>query len=465
MSSPINPAQAELGTGLLQTQKRESSGQEKASLLQVSSSSQSYYSRQESSVVTLSSSDATRPVNAPNASAELSPDDAANNILQLISQRLAQFLASGATKEDLQTKIEQAKQGFSQGVAQSREALESLGLLNAEQESRIDTIISRFNTGIETIANNLFNDPGSFTDEVAELTEDQIVGDKPAAGAATAAPTASNSVSTSTTSADTTAQKAALTRPDNLTKSNAFTSNYQSSRAAFLSEGSIDLQLRTQDGDIVTIRFFSAQGGSAGVSSGGLSNGRFELGFSNAFVQGFSNSNLEISVAGEIDEGELAALQELFAQLSDIANAFFNADDGQAFAQTLALNVDAEEIAQFSFNLQSREVQQISQQLSQYREVAQLKNELGNIRPEGFNDRPGKRYGFGHLLQQLREKSLEHTQVNYEEAFIEQLLSVSFAAASIDAQATDSQTDTEGNVSTNPAPIANITEDDLTATT
>ncbi len=428
-----------------QTQSLEASRQSDGVLVQVSSF------RSENTTISSYNNDATRPLVEINPEQRISPENAANNVLQFISQKLAKLQAQGASTEKLQVKLDIAKQGFEQGVSEARETLDALGLLNEEQENRIDRVITRFQQGIEEIAQLFIGDDDNFSDQVKDETQRQVLDTTQANTTQPASSTSKNSHDASSASTPSTVQQAGSSnsrstsietsnpksdkssRPDTATKNNRvstqFVNNFQQSRVAFLRQESIDLQLRTQDGDLVTISFFGTQGGIVDSRSSQFSLGdSLQLNSSRQISLVFGNTELQITVAGEIDDEEYIALEELLTQLSGIANAFFTGQDKQAFDSALSLDVNDSEIAQFSFVLQSREVQQVTQS---YREVASIRrgthDNANGINIGEFN----KNTGFEALLQQLRDRAIEQSQVRIEQSIVEQLLSISFAAASI----------------------------------
>lgn len=107
------------------------------------------------------------------------------------------------------------------------------------------------------------------------------------------------------------------------------------------------LQLVTQDGDVVHIRYRSraaerldiAAMGSAGVTA------------VSAQAHSSSSAHLKLDVRGELDAGELAAIEDFLAQVDGLAKDFFAGDVEQAFATGAALKLDAGELAAFSIRL------------------------------------------------------------------------------------------------------------------
>ena len=108
------------------------------------------------------------------------------------------------------------------------------------------------------------------------------------------------------------------------------------------------LQLITQDGDAVSIEIsrqshseFSATKQQSNLSSS------FNLNQSN-----FSSSSFSLNVTGKLDEGELAAINQLLGSVDNIATEFYQGNVNEAFQKTLALEFDSNEFKRLDLNLQ-----------------------------------------------------------------------------------------------------------------
>ncbi|MBT8148871.1 MAG: DUF5610 domain-containing protein, partial [Gammaproteobacteria bacterium] len=384
------------------------------------------YSRSESAIVTINTTSTARPVVASNAVESTSPEQAANNVLQFIAQRLAGLKADGADAEVLGTALQKAQQGFARGLGEARDALQALNRLDDAQQQRLQRVEARFADGIEAIEQALRFD-ADFGDEVAAVTRAELgqlqqSTDNRSSQAATsattaaAAPIASPTLTSPTPSLATASTPTASATNASLVNSRTsenvrvdysekqkfksvekyskkiageregrefpaqFINSYQSTRASFKRNESVELQLRTQDGDIVTLSFSAKQSvkfkfdanGSIAYDPQALGANVFAGDSSKAFSKLFGSSELNISVQGSIDDGELAALDDLFGQLSEVFSAFFSGDSGAALGQALQLEFDGEEIAQFSVDLQLSEKQKVVQR---YREIAEFGGE------------------------------------------------------------------------------------------
>lgn len=107
------------------------------------------------------------------------------------------------------------------------------------------------------------------------------------------------------------------------------------------------IELVTQDGDVVRIRFRSKEAERVShveVAAGGAS-------ASSTRVDAYSGTRIKVDVNGSLDAGELEAIRSFLGEVDQLANDFFAGDVEQAFAQGAALEFDAAEIARYSLKL------------------------------------------------------------------------------------------------------------------
>ena len=126
---------------------------------------------------------------------------------------------------------------------------------------------------------------------------------------------------------------------------------------------SLDLQLVTQDGDTISLQLdvsrsaefsrsyeqasFSATNGRAGIAA-------LQSQLSQEFAFN-SLGDLSIVVNGELDEGELEALQALFEELDTLASTFFSGSIDSAQSQALNFELDFSEFASLDLDLNSQQ--------------------------------------------------------------------------------------------------------------
>lgn len=116
------------------------------------------------------------------------------------------------------------------------------------------------------------------------------------------------------------------------------------------------IRIRTQEGDTVRLSLRSSSRLSAtdaAFSSAGNSGSVTEVELS-------SQSRLSLRIEGDLNDSELAAIQNVFAQAEKIANEFFDGDIGAAFNLAEGFEFDTEQLARVKLGFQSREVTRIS---------------------------------------------------------------------------------------------------------
>jgi len=107
------------------------------------------------------------------------------------------------------------------------------------------------------------------------------------------------------------------------------------------------LEIHTREGDTITLSFASKTGVSVGnlqATSGGVQ-------FAGNDIQAFSRSRVTISVQGDLNAGELQAVQDLVGQVNHLADGFFGGDVSAALAQGSGLNLDGSQLADYSLHL------------------------------------------------------------------------------------------------------------------
>lgn len=107
------------------------------------------------------------------------------------------------------------------------------------------------------------------------------------------------------------------------------------------------LAITTQEGDQVQIRFRNKEGvvSQTATSASGAERR----------VYAFSAGRIEISLNGDLNDAELAAIKELVDKVESLAADFFAGDVPKAFEAASTLGFDAEQIAGFALKLSTRE--------------------------------------------------------------------------------------------------------------
>ena len=254
---------------------------------------------------------------------------AASNILSFIGLRLEQDLAEGATQEELASRLQAGYEGFMQGYTEAYEQLAASGLLTPEVEEAISLTYEQVLSGIDALAEKLGVESPVEKKVVSEPQEEV---DAPVATGSLSSQTGIESPQDIFASL---AEQVSKPAEDLAKMLDASLLDYET-----LAERDFSFKLRTQDGDLVKITAGSSMGASGSYRDGNAVNASFS-----------ESSHFSLKVKGELDADELAAINDLLAQVGDLSETFFAGDIEQAFNMALNIGFDESEIARFSLNL------------------------------------------------------------------------------------------------------------------
>ncbi len=232
---------------------------------------------------------------------DYSPEKVAGRIIGFIEQRLHSEQAGGADTGKLQKLLDQARSGVEKGFAEARQILDGMGVLQGKVASDIDDTYQRIQDGFASL-DQRFN-PSA-----------------PAEGGTTAVA--------------------------------AYSERLSAQAQTF------ELAVTTRDGDRLRISIAQASASWSQNSIAAASNGN-----SSAVVASSQSGSLQIgawqvSVEGELDEQERAALEKLFGQVQELSNKFYSGDLSGAFDRAMALDLDGEQLASMSLRLTQTSIRQ-----------------------------------------------------------------------------------------------------------
>ncbi len=113
------------------------------------------------------------------------------------------------------------------------------------------------------------------------------------------------------------------------------------------------LQIRTAEGDIVTLRLRARSSTSVSVAAGTSTDGSAAAGAANLTT--INSARLSIDVQGNINANEAAAIGDVLRQVETLADQFFAGDVTQAFASAAALHIDSAQLASVALRLRFSE--------------------------------------------------------------------------------------------------------------
>jgi hypothetical protein len=143
------------------------------------------------------------------------------------------------------------------------------------------------------------------------------------------------------------------------------------------------LFIQTQEGDIVRLRFKQVE--SLGVKATAGSDGETEL--SAVEIRARETTRLGISVEGDLNDDELAAIQAVVDQAAGLAGDFFSGNAASAFDGAAALDVDGQQLAKVVLRMR------VNEQLSYSRLGPQLAVSQPLIPGEASGEVPGEAPG------------------------------------------------------------------------
>lgn len=116
------------------------------------------------------------------------------------------------------------------------------------------------------------------------------------------------------------------------------------------------IRIRTQEGDIVRFDLRLAERMSAQDVS--MTDG--DTTYASTKIEMSSRSRMVLRVDGDLNEAELAAVQNVFAQAESIANEFFDGDLAAAFNMAAGLEFDSEQLARVGMRFHEKQVSNVS---------------------------------------------------------------------------------------------------------
>lgn len=269
---------------------------------------------------------------------DFSPEAVTDRIMGFIEGRIDAARADGASDEEIESMFGQAMKGLEQGLKEAKEIITSMDMFDGEVKDNFFATVSML-------------------DERMLALEKSIHGEEAGEGATTGDASGTSGLPEPAGGLNIQEALSSLPRGNERYAAQA--------NALFFSEDSqFDMKVTTQDGDVVTIQVGAGQ--SIDYQSGAIATPRGSV--SGYELAQSSYYDLSFSVEGDLDEGELAALNDLFSQVNDIADSFYAGDVGAAFEQALSVGYDGEELAGFAVNMTHSEVVAVAA----YQEVATL---------------------------------------------------------------------------------------------
>lgn len=270
-------------------------------------------------------------------------DEVVGNILDFVRGRIAVL-----PEEEQEAALKQAAAGAEAGITEARDILQNMGALTDDLNAGIDTALQQLAEKFQS-PDALFEQTDVEDVNAEALVTDSVVNQLGGSGQAE-----NESVETSPVvqplpeipqapQPNQNDQSAGLGRRQ---LSDFGFSGVSQQSSYYERQQDLSLQVKTNDGDLVTLKLNQNQSvGQSSLNSGGFSANAFEAGESGEFF---------FEVEGELDQGELEALNELFGDVSALADEFYNGDMEQAFDMAMSLDIDFSELSSMSLNMKDQ---------------------------------------------------------------------------------------------------------------
>lgn len=284
----------------------------------------------------------------------------AQTIISFIELQLQRDVADGATQEELQSRLEAGLKGFEEGYNEAYDQLKDSGLLDDGVKAAIEETFDQVHAGVSKLADK-------FGLEQVSSPETGVVDASVAAPVvSSSSPRILSSITSSTVEERYTQSHRDMQTIKNLQKMGQRSNTYEhlnsSKTKAVEKEYSytvaesrdFSFQLRTKDGDVVTVRIQNAQIGTSNLQvpeSGKGEDSELALG-------GDQWSDYTLDIDGVLDDAELDAISELLAQVGDISESFYSGDLDQALDIASNISFYDEELDSFSLSLNMTSVEQ-----------------------------------------------------------------------------------------------------------
>ncbi|MDH5257351.1 MAG: DUF5610 domain-containing protein [Gammaproteobacteria bacterium] len=161
---------------------------------------------------------------------------------------------------------------------------------------------------------------------------------------------------------------------------------------------SFELNIKTHDGDNIQLNI--SQGDSQKTYNANISKG--DTGTAIRHTETRSSNNIQYTVSGNLDEAEIAAIEELLSEVKALSDSFFDGDVNAAFEAGLSLGFNTQEIASFALELNESQSQRASRA---YREVNSFGTEEYRVSPTKLENLLKPAHDFMSTLKSDLEKA------------------------------------------------------------
>lgn len=291
-------------------------------------------------------------------------EEVAKNVLSFVKGAILGAQADGANEGSLANMLDQARKGIEQGLGEAIKELKDSDLFSDDIEKGVEKSRELIFDGLDEFEESLFN------------------------------PVSEQSKSTSFNA-----------------------QNY------YKLENGASYEIKTAEGDVIKLTYNSQYQSSEQFSYNKDGNGE-SLSYSSSQS---SSQAYSFSVEGDLNEDEVAAINELMSDLQEVSNEFFNGSLDEAFEQAKNLNLDSPQLVAMSMNLQQTEVRasvREYQTTQPGREIAKQLEPINEGLKESYDK--AKPLNIENQLTQLltwlnQQQANKENLLDYSTSFFEQL--------------------------------------------
>jgi len=276
-----------------------------------------------------------------------SAQQSADIILDFIGGRLQTLAANGADSGDIENAYNQAVKGFQRGLTEAKSILQGMQMLTGDVTAGVDRTEQLVNDGLTRLREQFsISNPAAATRNESVQSAISEPPARPAPLTATKVVQAYRQQST---------QVNGYSESSNVGNSNPASAGLRANAAAYAESyrrnDSVELSLRTQDGDIISLSFSSAASLERNASLASNQQGTTTTAMLAYQRSASFSSNFSMSVRGDLDNGELDALNSLLEDVSALSDEFFNGDFDRAFTMAMDFQMDSSEFSAMALDL------------------------------------------------------------------------------------------------------------------
>lgn len=294
---------------------------------------------------------------APANNLDHPPESSANTIVNFIEQKLKQVAKEGGDKEALESVLSDGLIGYETGRDEALDILKGYGFLTDDIKAGIDKTTELVKAGLDELRSQYIegNSPSADVAPATAIENSESKGGSVSTGVSLA--DAKNRLDNLASAIEVDPSNLRTAEPSQVSSFNQQIEQYQQQIA---NSQSFEFKVQTRDGDLVTLSLASASQSSESYSYKSASaNGKESVAYTSS-VSFSGSSDYQLTIDGNLDEDELAAIENLLADIGQLSQDFFQGDIQSAFEQAINIGFDTSELAAFTLNLSQSESVKVS---------------------------------------------------------------------------------------------------------